>query len=150
LTALINVIRNYGCDESYKKLFFDLLKQYAVSHHRVREDGVTVPWIDEVRHPLRDEWSSRTMLRDWDWTERKGGYERGKDYNHSTFCDLVITGLVGVKTDGEALSVDPCVPKEWKWFRLKGLNFRGNTYDIIFDESGEKYGLGKGLTVKQI
>lgn len=150
LTALINVIRNYGCDESYKKLFFDLLKQYAVSHHRVREDGVTVPWIDEVRHPLRDEWSSRTMLRDWGWTERKGGYERGKDYNHSTFCDLVITGLVGVKTDGEALSVDPCVPKEWKWFRLKGLNFRGNTYDIIFDESGEKYGLGKGLTVKQI
>jgi hypothetical protein len=25
----------------------------------------------------------------------KGGEERGKDYNHSTFVDLVINGLLG-------------------------------------------------------
>ena len=25
----------------------------------------------------------------------KGGKERGKDYNHSTFCDLIINGLIG-------------------------------------------------------
>jgi len=30
-------------------------------------------------------------------TRDKGGVERGKDYNHSTFCDLIITGLVGLR-----------------------------------------------------
>ena len=27
--------------------------------------------------------------------------ERGKDYNHSTFCDLVTCGLVGVRPLGK-------------------------------------------------
>ena len=147
LTALINVIDGYGCDESYKKLFYDLLKQYAVSHQRVRQDGKTVPWIDEVRHPLNDDWSSRTVLRDWGWTESKGGYERGKDYNHSTFADLVISGLIGVKTDGEALEVRPNIPSDWEWFKLSSLNFRGDTYTVVYDKTGEKYGLGKGLQI---
>jgi hypothetical protein len=27
----------------------------------------------------------------------KGGEEREKDYNHSTLCDLVISGLIGLR-----------------------------------------------------
>lgn len=151
LNALINVIDNYGGDK-YKKMYVDLLLQYAKSHVRVKEDGTTVPWIDEVRSPLADDWSSRTVLESWNWTEKKGGYERGKDYNHSTFCDLVISGLVGVKTElpSDTLTVTPCIPDEWDWFRLSNLNYRGKTYDIIYDKNGTKYGLGKGLTVKKL
>lgn len=146
LTALKNVAFETE-DDKYKEMFYALLKQYAVSHQRVREDGKTVPWIDEVRHPLRDEWSSRTILRDWGWKEGKGGYERGKDYNHSTFCDLVISGLCGVREDGDAIYATPCIPKDWDHFRLLGLCFRGESYDIVYDKTGDKYGVGKGLNI---
>ena len=53
---------------------------------------------------LIGDWISRTILERWkkekndkgeEWPENKGGKERGKDYNHSTFCDLIINGLIG-------------------------------------------------------
>ncbi len=147
LTALINIIDNYNDDESYKKLFRDLVIQYAKSHERVREDGKHIPWIDEVRHPLRDDWSSRTLLCDWGWPEQKGGYERGKDYNHSTFCDLVISGLIGIKTDRDELYAMPNIPEDWEWFKLSNLHYKGSNYTVIYDKNGEKYGLGKGLQI---
>ena len=146
MTALKNVAQNEA-GTHYSEMFAMLLSQYAKTHTRLREDGKTVPWIDEVRHPYVDDWSSRTILRDWGWRESKGGYERGKDYNHSTFCDLVISGLCGVRDDGEKLYVTPCIPKDWEYFRLTGLRFRGKEYDIVYDKSGEKYGCGKGISV---
>jgi hypothetical protein len=148
LTALYNVINSYGCHE-YKPLFYKLLLQYAKSHNRVRDDGTVVPWIDEVRHPERDEWFSRNVLQSLGWLERKGGYERGKDYNHSTFCDLVISGLVGVSVDGEELRVNPSIPESWDWFKLDGISFRGEQYSIIYDKYGTKYGMGKGLVISK-
>ncbi len=148
LYALMNVIDNYGT-EKYRELYCKLLSQFAKSHTRVKNDGTVVPWIDEVRHPLRDEWSSRTILGECGWLERRGGYERGKDYNHSTFCDLVISGIVGVKDDSEELTVKPCIPDSWGYFRLSGLRYRGKTYDITFDRDGTKYSCGKGLTIKE-
>lgn len=147
LTALNRVIQTYPNGERYRNLFFSLLRQYAQMHTRVREDGKTVPWIDEVRHPLRDDWSSRTILHDQGWQERKGGYERGKDYNHSTFCDLVITGIVGVlETEGD-LKVTPNIPDHWNWFRLSNLSYKGSTYTIVFDRDGQKFGQGVGLQI---
>ncbi len=147
LAALNNVIRYYGGRERYASLFVKLLSQYAASHTRISDGGVVLPWIDEVRHPERDEWSSRELLREWGWREDKGGYERGKDYNHSTFCDLVISGLLGVNTDGEELSADPIIPDSWDYFKLSHLNFRGKTYTVLFDRTGERYGHGKGLRI---
>ncbi len=148
LYALLNDINNYGADE-LRGIFNILIKQYAKSHTRVLPNGNTVPWIDEVRHPLVDDWSSRTVLENWGWREDKGGYERGKDYNHSTFCDLVISGIVGVR-EGEALTVTPCIPEDWSYFRLSNLNFRGKTYDITYDKTGERYGRGKGIAVTEM
>ncbi len=147
LTALNRVIQTYPGGERYKELFCNLLRQYAQTHTRVREDGKTVPWIDEVRHPLRDDWSSRTILRDRGWLERKGGYERGKDYNHSTFCDLVLTGIVGIRESEGALEVSPNIPADWEWFRLSNLHYKGKTYTVLFDKNGEKFGSGSGLRV---
>ena len=74
-----------------------------------------------------------------------GGYERGKDYNHSTFCDLIISGIVGVLYENNDLSVSPSIPDNWEWFKLENLNFRGKTYTIIYDKTGEKYNKGKGV-----
>lgn len=148
LTALANVIRNYD-REDFCDMYCELLTQYAKSHYRITENGTKVDWIDEVRHPLRDEWSSRELLKDWGWREDKGGYERGKDYNHSTFCDLIISGIVGVKTDSETLTVEPIIPKNWEWFKLENLYYRGKKYTVIYDKYGTKYNYGKGIVIKQ-
>ena len=137
LNALDTVIHHYSDDPKYKKLYFKLLKQYAESHHRIREDGTVVPWIDEVRHPEYDDWSSRTLLRDWGWRENKGGYERGKDYNHSAFCDHVISGLLGVSVSEDGmLTVSPNVPEDWDHFTLDRLHVGGKCYRIEY-KNGE-------------
>ncbi len=148
LYALLNGINSYGC-ERLRDIFNTLIKQYAASHTRVLPDGTRLPWIDEVRSPLCDDWSSRTLLREWGWREDKGGYERGKDYNHSTFCDLVISGIVGV-CDTEELTVKPCIPSDWSYFRLSSLRFRGKVYDITYDEDGSRYGRGSGLVITEL
>ncbi len=148
LTALINVIKNYGRAD-FSDTYCELLTQYAKSHYRITENGTKVDWIDEVRHPLRDEWSSRELLKEWGWNVDKGGYERGKDYNHSSFCDLIISGIVGVNTKSETLSVSPIIPKSWEWFKLENLNYRGKTYTVIYDKDGSKYGQGKGIVIKE-
>ncbi len=84
------------------------MRQYAAQHELVRErDGArtAVPWIDENLHPDRPDWIARTMVR------REGGIrERGKDYNHSTFCDLVVTGLCGFVPDGDGGSASILSP----------------------------------------
>ncbi len=137
LTALQNCINNYPNGEKYKSLYIDILLRYARSHTRTREDGSVVPWIDEVRHPLCDDWSSRTLLKKRGWQEGAGGVERGKDYNHSTFCDLVISGLLGVHEENGQLAVTPNIPDNWDYFTLSNLSFRGKTYKISYKrESG--------------
>lgn len=147
LTGLINVCKNYDDSKHHKDLFAKLLKDYADSHYITLEDGKRVPWIDEVKHPERDDWSSRTILRDWGWREDKGGVERGKDYNHSTFCDLVISGLAGVNVSDGYVSVSPIIPDSWDYMCLTNLDICGDTYEIYYDKTGTKYGKGKGLTV---
>ncbi|MEE1013746.1 MAG: hypothetical protein U0L92_05500 [Clostridia bacterium] len=140
---------NHHCDKNpkYRALFQKLLKQYALCHRITTEDGKTIPWIDEVKHPYRDEWTSRTLLKEWGWKEELGGMERGKDYNHSTFCDLVICGIVGIDPKADYFAVNPNIPEDWDYMKLDRLYFRGSCYTVIYDKTGEKYGLGKGLTV---
>lgn len=147
LTAMRNMIMNYSGGEKYKGSFFKLVKQYALSHRRLTDAGKTIPWIDEVKHPLRDEWSSREILKNFGWKKELGGYERGKDYNHSTFCDIVISGILGVKYENDELEVLPSIPDNWDYFKLENLNIRGNTYSIIYDKTGKKYNKGKGIII---
>lgn len=149
LTAMGNVVANYPGGEKYKEAYTQLVKQYAFLHRRIKEDGSIVPWIDEVKHPLREEWSSREILKNWGWKQEKGGYERGKDYNHSTFCDIILSGLLGIQCNGEELTVKPCIPEEWEYFKVENLHFRGNTYTIRYDKTGEKYHHGKGIVIEE-
>lgn len=149
LTAL-SVVAHSTEDKKHRDMFVTLLSQYARMHKRVTEDGRTVSWIDEVMDPRNGDWSSRTLLKKWGWSFIKGGYERGKDYNHSTFCDLVISGLVGISVSDGKITVNPLVPDEWEYFRLSGVKVLGKEYDIIYDKNGEIYGQDKGLTVNEI
>jgi len=129
LTALINSKRP---DDG---LFYHLLKQYANSHH-LEQCPDSPYWIDEVLHPLTGDWISRTRLKEWSdnkgWDEEKGGIERGKDYNHSTFCDLVISGLFGIQIDGDDISVKPRFPIDWDYAVLHHIPFAGKLYTVNY------------------
>ena len=98
------------------------------------------------------DWISRTRLKSWKegtWSEQKGGKERGKDYNHSSYNDLIITGLVGLRPRADnILEVNPLLPEEfWDYFCLDNLLYKGRILTIVWDQTGEKYGRGKGLTL---
>ncbi len=101
LKSFSNFLNNYTYHGNLSKNdYFNLLKQYASAHKITWEDGKSQMWIDENINPFTGDWISRTRLKTWDngnWSKEKGGVERGKDYNHSGFCDLVINDLIGLK-----------------------------------------------------
>jgi hypothetical protein len=151
LTALANLLNNERQDYVSKDDFFTLLKNYAHSHRLTRDDGSVVPWIDENLNPFSGDWIARTRLKSWKngtWDEGKGGVERGKDYNHSTFCDLIITGLAGLRPqDGNELIINSLIPDDWDYFCLENILYKGHDIAVLYDRTGKKYGKGKGLFV---
>lgn len=147
LTAMGENLKREGGTETQKQNFYDLLKQYAASHKRLTEKGKIVNWIDEVRNPKKDEWSSREILKERGWKTEYGGYERGKDYNHSTFCDIVISYLLGISVKDGTLTVSPNLPASWDHCKLENLYVLGDTYSVFYDKTGEKYHKGVGLAV---
>jgi len=147
LNAVINLLDHYHQNVITNEDFQEMLFTYAESHYLEKENGKKVCWIDEVLHPMNGTWSSRTKLKKWGWREEKGGYERGKDYNHSTFCDLVIRGLLGVKCEDGKVTASPRIPEKWEYFRLENLWISGKCYEIIYDKFGTHYNKGKGLQI---
>lgn len=150
LDACAAVMNRYGNEIMSNEDFTMLLSQYAKMHHRVREDGTLVNWIDEEMHPDRMEWSTREWLHSDKFEPKYGAPDRGKDYNHSTFCDLVIHDLVGVDVEDGKLVLRPHIPADWDYIRLENVTVCGKTYDITYDKTGEKYGHGRGWTVREI
>ena len=93
LTGMANLLDDYEQNMVSEKDYFNLLKIYTKSQHRLLDDGRVVPWIDEDLNPTNGDWIARTVLN----RGRPAIPERGKDYNHSTYCDLIISGLVGLR-----------------------------------------------------
>jgi hypothetical protein len=152
LTALANFL-NRDSNSSYitKADYFKLLENYSKSQ-TIKKDGKVVSWIDENLNPFTGDWISRTRLTHWEngqWSAEKGGVERGKDYNHSTFCDLIITGLVGIRPEfGDYFTVNPLVPDaKWEYFCLDHVLYHGHTLTIVYDKNGNHYHHGQGLSV---
>ena len=146
LTALMNHLHSTPTPNTYTSLFTSLLWQYADAQRRTRDlrtegDYDVVPWIDENLHPDKPQWLSRKIILDTPAMAKNFPRERGKDYNHSTFCDLVISGLVGFVPNGEkGFTVDPLFPADWDYLVLEDLRYRGHDVDI-------RWHRGEGLSV---
>ncbi len=148
LVAVANLLHNRSQTILRKDDYYEMLLQYANSHHITRPDGSRVPWIDENLHPYTGAWLSRQHLKDWGWPAQKGGYERGKDYNHSLFCDLILSGLFGISVENGKFHASPLIPDTWDYFRVDNLWLKGKQYRIVYDKDGTHYGLGVGLFVQ--
>lgn len=131
LTAMANLLNNYKQDYVADSNYFSLLNTYVESqYYRGR------PYIGEYLDEKTGYWL-------------KGDEERSRYYNHSTFNDLVITGLVGLRPRADnIIEVNPLVPEnKWDWFCLDNVLYHGKIVTIIWDKDGTKYKKGKGLSV---
>lgn len=159
LTALANVLNDYPQTDISPQDYFQILQIYARSHAfrqipagtdatqvLIEEDK---PWIDENLNPLTGDWIARTRLEVQGKNDRQPPHERGKDYNHSTFCDLIITGLVGLRPRADdTLEVNPLLPPDtWDWFCLDRVPYHARLLTIIWDKTGQKFGHGSGLVI---
>jgi hypothetical protein len=131
MTALANVMNNYQQSDVTKDDYFHLLELY-VQLQRFHDKPYIGEYLDE-----------KTGI----WL--KGEEERGRYYNHSTFCDLIITGLVGLRPRADnIIEVNPLVPQnKWDWFCLDNVLYHKKNITIIWDKNGTKYKRGKGLSV---
>jgi len=152
LTGLANLLNSQNQQYISKSDYLDLLKIYTKCHYLTKDDGKVVPWIDENLNPFTGDWISRTRLKTWrngTWSSSKGGVERGKDYNHSTYCDLIINGLIGIRPQEDgSLVVNPLLPENiWDYFCLEDVIYHGKSITVLYDKTGTKYNRGKGLMV---
>lgn len=130
LVALANVLRHYRQPHVMREHYLQAMQIYTASHQR---NGL--PYIGEYLDEKTGEWL-------------KGDNPRSYYYNHSTFADLVIGGLVGIvpRADGR-VEIDPLLPAgAWDWFCLDGLRYHGRGVTVVWDRDGSRYGRGAGLT----
>ena len=131
LTALGNLLNGYQHQPLNDSAYFRHLELYVESqYYRGR------PYIGEYLDETTGFWL-------------KGDQERSRYYNHSTFNDLVITGLVGLRPRAdETIEINPLVPDgKWDWFCLDNVKYHGKILTILWDKDGTKYNRGQGLTL---
>lgn len=131
LTGMANLLNNYDQTVVNDSVYFSQMELYVESqYHRGR------PYIGEYQDEVTGYWL-------------KGDQERSRYYNHSTFNDLMISGLVGLRPRAdEVIEVNPLLPAgKWAYFCLDKVRYHGKNLTIVWDETGEKYGNGKGLYV---
>jgi len=151
LTASANLLNNYRQPYVTKKDYWTLLQTYTKSQHLRLADGRVIPFIDENLQFETGEWLARSLL--YQFPEKtqaeKGGRDRGRDYNHSTYNDLIITGVVGLRPRlDHQVEVNPLVPEgAFEYFCLDGVRYHGWDLTILYDRTGKKYGRGAGLRV---
>lgn len=145
LKGMANFLRDYNQSVISKIDYVHLLQTYSNSHRRINENGKEICWIDENLNPFNGDWISRTMLK----SRNQQPNERGKDYNHSAFCDLIISDLVGVRPSMEnTLTINPLIPNDyWDWFCLDRIKYHDKILTIIWDKEGTRYHKGKGFSV---
>lgn len=131
LDALANVLRDYNQSVVSSRDYFDAFLTYVHSQHA---DGK--PYIGEYLDETTGQWIN-------------GKGERSRYYNHSTFADLVITGVVGLRPHPDnTIEIFPLLPSgTWDWFCLDGVKYHGCTLTILWDKDGTRYHRGSGLIV---
>jgi hypothetical protein len=132
LTGMANLIDDYKQSVVAAGDYLQLLRQFAQQH--LAADG----------HPDLEE----------DYNPDTGapivGLPRSHHYNHSTFNDLVLNGLIGIRpTLNDNLVLKPLIPdgSSIRYFALDRLVYHGHNVGIVYDADGTRFGVGKGLSV---
>lgn len=131
LTAMANYMNDYSNPVITDSLYFAELEKYMQSQHMRGK-----PYIGEYLDETTGFWL-------------KGDQERSRYYNHSTWNDLVITGLCGLRPRADnTIEINPLLPHEkWDYFCLDNVFYHGHNLTIVWDKNGSRYHAGKGLRI---
>lgn len=131
LYGLANFLRGPKSDVLSQQDYFDAFITYTRSQHANGKPYIG-EYLDEVTG---------------DWINGKNG--RSRYYNHSTYADLLITGLIGLQPRADdVVEISPLLPAgAWDYFCLDGVNYHGHSLTIIWDKNGSRYQRGKGLAL---
>ncbi|WP_327108708.1 MGH1-like glycoside hydrolase domain-containing protein [Nonomuraea glycinis] len=128
LTGMANLLNDYDQSVVDNDDYYQVLRGYARSQYK---DGR--PYVAEAHHPDEPRW-----IYD--------GRGHSEHYNHSTYTDLVISGLIGLRPQpGDRLTVNPLAPASWDHFVLENVPYRGHNVTVLWDRDGTRYGQGAGL-----
>jgi len=132
LYAFANALRDSPA-ESLPVTTKDFLEAFLTYTHSQRVDGR--PFIGEYMDEVTGAWINRNG--------------RSAYYNHSTYADLLITGVVGLRPrEDSRVEVNPLLPGDtWGWFCLDGVKYHGRMLTIVWDRDGSRYGRGRGLQI---
>ncbi len=133
LTGLANLLQDYPAQTYVTKQTYDtLLSQFATVQHK---NGI--PYIAEAANGDTGDWVYDAS----DFSEH---------YNHSSFVDLVLTGLFGVKPQAnDSVQLKPLVPDGWSYFAVQNVPYHGHLLTMVWDQDGTHYNAGTGLQVCQ-
>jgi hypothetical protein len=131
LKAMANLLHRYQQDIVSKADYLKLLRIFALSH---RKNGV--PYLAEALHPDTGSFAGHDA------------YNHSEHYFHSSFNDLIITGLVGLNPrEDEVIEIMPLAPEAWAWFALEDVPYHGHQLTILWDRDGSRYQQGVGLRI---
>jgi hypothetical protein len=138
LAALANVLDHYPKTTAEGIVsandFVDLLSQYTNLHYNKNRGGYLN--LEEDYDPA----TGQPIV----------GLDRSSHYFHSSFIDLVISGLVGIRPSADdVLEINPLATKEQiDYFRLEGVIYHGNEVSVQWDVDGTRYGGDSGLSIE--
>lgn len=131
LTGLANQFDDYPAQTTITKAdYADALETFARTQYKNGR-----PYVAEAHDPDKNSW-----IYD--------GYNHSEDYNHSTFDDLVLSGLLGLRPqDGGTLRLQPLVPASWDHYAVENVPYHGHNVTVLWDRDGTHYGQGTGMHV---
>jgi len=136
-----------------RRHYWQLLLQYAQQHTRTYAVNDTAQplhsgHVFENLHPDLGYWNNRQRM----YWHNDSNKNMGDDYNHSTFCDLVLSGLLGIRPqrDGSLVIHPLIVPSIISCFAVDHVRIRnGIILSMVWDRGGNGCypGFGRGLTI---
>ncbi|MEU0796615.1 LamG-like jellyroll fold domain-containing protein [Amycolatopsis sp. NPDC005961] len=131
LTGMANLLDDYPAQATISR--DDYAKALATYAKTQTKNGK--PYVAEAHDPDRDAW-----IYD--------GAGHSEDYNHSTYTDLVLSGLIGLRPQtGDTLAIRPLTPSTWDHFAAENVPYHGHNVTVLWDRDGKHYGQGAGMNL---
>jgi hypothetical protein len=130
LGGMANLLNDYKQNTVTNSDYLKLLRQFAGQHY-LSDSNINIQedYDPDFRGPMRP-------------------YYGTSHYNHSSFNDLIITGLCGIRPSlSDTLTINPLVDTTISYFALSNLNYHGHRITVVYDRDGTKYNMGKGISV---
>jgi hypothetical protein len=136
LTGLANLLDDYPAAAISAADYLRLLRQYTHQH-----------FLSPGKPDIEEDYNPDTGLP-------IVGLPRSHHYFHSTYIDLVLSGLIGIRPRADnVLEIDPLLPahpgasQRIRYFALQDLAYHHHDISIFYDEDGSRYRIGSGLSI---